>query len=118
MRAREKALEALLRASTLREAAELSGVSLRTIHRLLNDVSFSEQLKAAQRERLSCITRSLESLASEALEALASVLREPDKAGANTKRLAAVSVIDLMLKVGAHYEIEERLSALEQAIKK
>lgn len=112
-----RALEALLNSSTVREASRQAEVSERQVYRWLAESEFTAKLKAGERERISGALRHLSSLSGEAVEALASVMREPEQYAANIKRLASVSVLELMLKAREQTEVLERIEALEEAVK-
>lgn len=117
MTSQARALEALLSSSTVREASHLAGVSERQVYRWLALPEFRAKLKAGERERIESAMRCLSSLTGEAVSALASVLAEPEQYGANIKRLAAVSIIELMLKAREQLDIDERLEALERTVR-
>ena len=112
------AMEALLSGKCVREAASISGITERQVYRWLEESDFSSQLHKLERERVSVSLRSLSALAEVAVKALGEVLEEPTQRSANIKRLAAVNVLELMLKAREQIEIEERIEALEKLVGK
>ena len=111
------ALEALLSGKCVREAASISGITERQVYRWLEEQGFSSQLHKLERERVAGSLRSLSSLAEMAVSALEDVLTQPTQQSANIKRLAAVNVLELMLKAREQLDIEERIEALEKLVR-
>jgi hypothetical protein len=107
-------IQALLEGLSVPEAAAVADVSTRQVYRWLSDSpGFSERLADEQEQALYRAGVRLAGLIDAALSALADVLASPEARGANVKRLAAVSVIELLLRWRDAQEFEERLSALE-----
>ena len=107
------AIAALVKGATLRDAAKAAGVSERQVNRWMHRPSFSSALRSSESEIVQAAGRRLIGLADAAMDALEDVLKNPQERGANVKRLAAVSVIELAIKVREYSELEERLAALE-----
>jgi len=106
----------LLSGSTIEQAARQSGVSDRQVHRWLKEGAFQNALRSQERQVIDACSWRLVSMTKKALDALEDVLREPSSRGANVKRLAAVSVLELTLKWRELVDFEERLSRLERQV--
>lgn len=113
---RTKAIAALLAGETVIGAAIAAGVSERQIYRWMTDETFTGQLRQAERKVLETIGFQLFSLASAAVSGLEEVLTNPDKRGANVRRLAAVSTLELLLKWRESVSFEDRLAQLEARV--
>ena len=111
-----KAIKALLEYPTIEKAAAAIGVNPRTIGRWLDDRSFRAELSRAEGEALDRVTRKLLYLGDHAVNALASVLQEPNQRGASNKRLAAQTILTQLLKLRELRNIEERIADLEAAV--
>ena len=111
-----KAIKALLEYPTIEKAAAAIGVNPRTIGRWLNDRSFRAELARAEGEALDRVTRKLLYLGDHAVNALESVLQEPNQRGASNKRLAAQTILTQLLKLRELRNIEERIADLEAAV--
>ena len=66
----EKALTALLNASSVKEAATQSGLSEETIYRYLRDEDFKNQYELAKRQVVEAAVSALQQAANEAVETL------------------------------------------------
>jgi len=113
-----KALGALLEGRTVEEAGCLAGVSKRQVYRYLRDKNFTSQLQQEQDALISAVGAKLVSLGQKALICLEAVMEHPGMGAANVKRLAAVSVLDLLLKYRSQVELEARVSILEEEVNK
>jgi hypothetical protein len=111
-----KAIKALLEFPTIEKAAAAIGVNPRTITRWLDDRSFRAELARAEGDALDKTTRKLLYLGDHAVNALASVLQEPNQRGASNKRLAAQTILTQLLKLRELRNIEERIADLEAAV--
>lgn len=110
-------IQALLEGLSVPEAAAVADVSPRQVYRWLSDSpGFSERLADEQEQALYRAGVRLAGLIDAALSALADVLDRPEVRGANIKRLAAVSVIELLLKWREQTELAARLAALEERL--
>ena len=111
-------LSLLLSGETVSSAAGLAGVGERSVYRWLAEPGFRETLKSSQAQVLASVERSLVALSEQAVAALASTCSKLHKSqAANIKRLAAVSVLELVLNFRETLSFEERLNALEMAVK-
>ena len=106
----------LLAGDTISQAAQKAGISDRQVSRWLKEPAFVNELHQAERQVLDACAWNLVSMAKGALDALKDVLEEPASRGANVKRLAAVSVLELALKYMEVLTFEERLQAVERQV--
>ena len=111
-----KAIKALLEYPTIEKAAAAIGVNPRTIGRWLDDRSFRAELARAEGDALDKVTRKLLYLGDFAVNALGSVLQEPNQRGASNKRLAAQTILTQLLKLREMRNVEERIADLEAAV--
>lgn len=106
----------MLEHKSVGEAASSIGVGERTLFRWLTEPAFKLALSAAESDLLDAATRRLLTLQDDAIGAFESLLAE-DSAASDTVRLRAASaVLDHLLKLRELRDIEQRLTALEQAI--
>jgi hypothetical protein len=112
-----KALTGLLEGLTVTEAALLAGVSRRQLYRWLQAEHFKSALAREEALVLQAVRLKLGSLAERACEVLEDVMDHPGVPGQNFARLAAVSVLDQLVKVREVSTLEDRMSAIEEALK-
>ena len=95
-------------------AAAAAGVGKRTLQDYLSDPDFQAELQAAQSAMIGAATMRLTALAGLAVDALADNLDEytNDK----QKLVAAVAVLDRVLKWRETLDFEQRLAALELSL--
>ena len=110
-----KAIPALLDADTIAGAAELAGVSERTLHRWLKDGPFTAELHQAQDRAIDAAISKLSGEARAAASTLASIHRDP-KVPAAVRVQAARAVLTEILKLREQRELEGRITALEERI--
>lgn len=115
-RNQRKAVAELLRNKTIGEAAEATGVNVRTLHRWLDDADFRLALSQAEGEALDKIGRRLLVMTSDALDALQSILDNPSQPGAGNLRLSAAEILSQTMKLRELKIIETRLLDLERAV--
>ncbi len=109
-----KAITALLTASSIAQAADEVGVTAKTLFKWLADPTFAAAYKAAKREAVGQAIARLQQLSGAAVMVLAQVMA--DKNTPASSRVAAASeILDTAIKVVELEEIEQRLTALEQA---
>lgn len=106
----------LLTGNTVLQAAQLAGVTERTVYLWLNEPVFVEELRRQERQVLNACSWTLVSLSKQALDALKDVLERPSQAGASNKRLAAAQVLELVLKWRDAVDFETRLERLERQV--
>jgi hypothetical protein len=115
-RNQRKAVAALLKYKTIGEAAEAVRINPRTLHRWLDDPGFRLELSQAEGEAIDLITRRLLVMGDKALDSLEDVLDCPDQPGASNRRLAALAILDQLLKLRELRNIEGRLTDLEKEV--
>ncbi len=109
----EKAIPALLACSTLAEAAAVVGVTDRTLYNWLQDESFQAEYRAARWQSAGQAIARLQSIASQAAEALQDVYT--DKGNPASARVSAARcVLELSIKAVELENLEARITALEQ----
>jgi hypothetical protein len=111
---KNKALAALISEPTIKGAAEVSGVSERTIYQYLSDAEFKQALTDAESELLSNAQRILIKGQEVALGVLMDVMENSTD---NNRRLAAVSWLELTLRLRELVSIEERIKKLEERLR-
>lgn len=109
-----RAITALLELPTIEQAAQWAGVNPRTIYRWMDNPGFKVALSSAEGRAIDRAARRLVGLSGKALDALESVLDDPRQNGAGNKRLAAVAILDALLKLRELRNIEQRIAALER----
>jgi phage terminase small subunit len=110
-----KAIAALLSCRTVAQAAQLSGVSERTLYRWLADDTFRAAVLSAEGETINQATRRLLGLQQAAIDTLGGILQD-DSAPAGVRVRAAESVLDLLLRLRDLRDVEDRLARLEQQL--
>jgi len=115
-RNQKRAIAALLEYPTIEQVAEAIGVNPRTVFRWLDDPGFRLALSSAEGQSLDKITRRLLMLGDQAIDAIESVLHEPNQEGATNKRLAAALILDQLLRLRELRSVEQRISDLEAAV--
>ncbi len=108
-------LAALLVEPTNGLAAEKAGVSLATGQRWLRDPSFRAELRGAEVGVLEAVSRKATDMAIRALELLDEVIADTAQ-GAGIRVRAALGLLDQVVKLRAHADIEDRLTTLEALI--
>ncbi len=112
----QRAVRALLTCKSVGEAAQLAKVGERTLFRWLSEPAFKVALSAAEGALLDSATRRLLGLQESAIETFEQVLGDASASQAVRLR-AAQSVLDYLLKLRELRDVEQRLSALEQAMR-
>jgi hypothetical protein len=108
-----RAIAALLSEPTTKAAAEAAKVSETTIHRWLNDPSFSTALKESRGRVFESTLAALQGASGKAVETLRSVMNDKE-AQASAGVSAAKTVLDLALRTREQLELSERLAYLEK----
>ena len=111
--AQERAVSALLSASTLEEAAKLAKVSPATLRRWRQTEPFDAAYRSARVALLDCATASLRRAATEAVDVLLSVMRDPDARAGDRIRAASI-VLDKAYTSAELEDLAERIVALER----
>lgn len=110
------AIVALLEQPTVERAAESAGVSPKTLYRWMEEPGFRGALSTAEEEVLDETTRRLMQLSSQAIGALENVMNNPSQEGASNKRLAALAMLDVLVKFRELRSVEQRLLQLEEVL--
>ena len=108
----ERIIAALLSSATVREAADVAGVSERTIYTRLKDPGFRAELDKARRELWRGYTMSLQGKVGKAIETIAEVMTDR-KASPQVRLNAATEIIRNGMKMTELVDVVERLAALE-----
>jgi phage terminase small subunit len=112
-----KFVAALMESTTVAEAAHRAGIGEKTAHRYLKEPAVQNAIRAAGREQLESLTRRLRRLGQDAAETLGAAMQAED--GSWSPRIkTADSVIGRLLKVSELLDLEERVTALGQALRK
>jgi hypothetical protein len=107
------ALEALLEAPSVVEAARVAGLGVRTLFRWLReDEAFQEAYMSARRESMSHAISWLQQAASKAVTTLEKVMATDDEP-AGSRVSAAKTVLEMATKGIEVLDMERRISALE-----
>jgi phage terminase small subunit len=112
-----KFVAALMESTTVAEAAHRAGIGEKTTHRYLKEPAVQNAIRAAGREQLESLTRRLRRLGQDAAETLGAAMQAED-ASWSPRIKAADSVIGRLLKVSELLDLEERVTALGQAMRK
>lgn len=110
----QRAIAALLSTRNVAEAARTAKVGNRTLHRWLDDPTFRAHLASAEGNLIDAATRRLLQYQDAALTVVLTIMAD-QRHPASVRLRAATSVIDYMLQLRELRNVEQRLSALEQA---
>jgi len=108
-----RAISCILESSSIEEAAKKAKVSRASIYNWLKNEKFKEILK---KEREALFVESLEVLRQatrKAANVLINLLKSNDE---TTKRLAAKEIINLTLRTTEIWDLEERVSKIEEIV--
>lgn len=111
-----RAIAALLESSSIEQAAFKAVVNPRTIYRWLDDQTFKTALSNAESKAIDRVSRRIVALSNKAVNGLESVLDNPSQLGAGNKRLAAVAILENLMRLRELATIEGRLAALEKLL--
>lgn len=109
-----KAVAALLACNSVTDAADVSGVGLRTLSRWLTERQFQAALSEAEGAAIDHATRRLTALSDTAVSVLQDSLS--GEVAPYVRLKAAQGVLDYLLRLRELRGLERRLSALEEAI--
>jgi hypothetical protein len=112
-RRKELAIAALLATPTLAEAAQVCGVSERTLRRWLHDETFAGRYRQERTRMLESTVNLLRQKSVAAVETLAEVANDKE-ASASARVSAARSVVELAIKGAELQDLEARIDDLEQ----
>lgn len=111
---RGRAVAALMSARSVDDAAQLAGVTRRTIFRWLEDPAFRAQLTQAEGDLIDQAARRLLAGQGRALDVLEDVLVNAPRD--SDRRLAAVALLDLLLRWREVRTLDDRVSRLERIV--
>jgi nicotinic acid phosphoribosyltransferase len=112
-RKQEQFIAALLSYPTVEAAAKVVGIGNVTAWKWRKDPAFDKQYREATREAMHQAAALLQGAAREAVETLRAILSKAESEAARVS--AARTILDMALKAAELEDIEQRLSALEQA---
>jgi|SRR5205814_4904947 len=112
-RSDELLLGALAAGSSVEQAAETAGVSVRTAYRRLADPRFARRLAQARDELISNALGELVDCASEAVSTLRTLLTDSE---ARVRLGAGKAILDQLLRIRETLTLSQRLAALERAL--
>lgn len=107
-----KTIETLLTQGSVDAAATAAGVSRNSIYKWFKDETFVSELRQAEAEALTSLSRSLVGLGDKATEALRAAL---DDIKPSVRLRAAEIVLNNLLRLRELVDIEARLAALEES---
>ena len=110
------AISALMTTSTVRQAAEKSGLSEKTIRNYLDDAEFRRELRDAAAERTNAISRQLTDISTEALTFLDIIIRS-DEVPPTAKISAIRTALEYSLKFYELSDITRQIEELRDAIR-
>ena len=110
-----KAIQLLMRSLPVAEVARDTGVNRVTIYRWLKNDLFNAELDKRKNELIERSSRKLAGAMDQAINVLIDLLKSKQQ---NVRRLAAGNLIDYCLKFSDVTDLEKRIKALEEAIKK
>ena len=111
-RKRAAAVTALLTSRSVGEAAQVVGVSARTLQRWKADPAFADSLLDAQNEIFFAACNEVRGLALDAARTLGTILRD-EKQPSPSRVRACLAVLSLLMKTHNHEIVEARLTKLE-----
>ena len=109
----EAALPVIAAAPTIAQAARLSKIGRRTLHRWLQDPEFQEQLAKLQRQAADLAKGHLQSLTLQAALRLGEFLDDPKP---EVSLRAARAVLSYSVRFGEIQELQSQIQALEDSI--
>ena len=109
-----RAVQALLTAKSIGDAAQAATVGERTLGRWLTEPTFRAELSRAEGELLDCATRRLLQLQGKSIATFEAVLDDQEASLALRLR-AAGQVLDYLMRLRELRNLESRLLALELA---
>jgi hypothetical protein len=116
-RKQEQAIAALLTAPTIGQAAQAVGISEPTLWRWLKRADFQRAYRRARQEVVAQAVSRVQQLASQAVEALASIM-DDDQAPAGARVSAAKAILELSTKSFTLDDVREQLAELEERLQR
>lgn len=114
-RNQDKALAALLTSDTQAQAAEKSGLSVRTLRGYMSDPAFAEEYNRRRLEQVTDAARQIQNRLQAAVAILAEIMTSDQPITAARERIvAARSLLEFGLKYTELADIMTRIKALEE----
>ncbi len=111
----EKAITALLAQPTIEAAAASLGINPATVHRWLQDPTFTDAYRSARRDAVGQAIGRLQQVSSKAVDALLEVIDTEYTPAPPAVRVSAASkILDLAMKATELEDLAARIEALEQ----
>jgi hypothetical protein len=107
------AIEAILQCGSLREAAEVSALSARTLRRYMSDPSFKDKLQEARDELVAGAINKLRLKCRGAVDVLDLIAHDPI-APHSARVSAARALVSLTLEAAEMQDLRSRLESLEK----
>lgn len=107
-----KALRAIITTPTIKEAADVSGISERTIYRYINDPQFMTAYRSLKSEIMRGVTNKIQLSSTTAIDTLVDVMENSKSDIARVQ--AASKILDLTYQTYETEDLEARLDAIEK----
>lgn len=111
----DRFLTALLSSGTVEQACEITGLSISTAYRYLQDEGFNKRYQEERKRLLTNVIGQLSVAGNEAVTALQTVLRDKDSP-ATAKVSAGRTILEYMFKGIEVAELQERVEELEKRL--
>ena len=114
-RKKEQAVMALITEPTIKAAADKIGITTATLYKWLKLPEFRSAYMEAKRETVSVAITRLQQVAVEAVDALRSIMNDPNKA-ASARVAAARTILEMAIKAVEIEDLEVRIEELERVM--
>lgn len=111
----EHIIAALLSTTTITEAAEIAGVSAKTIHARLKDQNFKNELDKARRELWKGYAASLQGRLGRAIQTISEIM-DNEEAPPQVRLNASAEIIRSGMRITELVDVVERVDALEKIV--
>lgn len=111
----EHIIAALLSTTTITEAAEIAGVSAKTIHARLKDQNFKNELDKARRELWKGYATSLQGRLGRAIQTISEIM-DNEEAPPQVRLNASAEIIRSGMRITELVDVVERVDALEKIV--
>lgn len=111
----EHIIAALLSTTTITEAAEIAGVSAKTIHARLKDQDFKNELDKARRELWKGYATSLQGRLGRAIQTISEIM-DNEEAPPQVRLNASAEIIRSGMRITELVDVVERVDALEKIV--
>lgn len=116
-RKKDQAIVALITEPTIQAAAQKVGITTPTLYKWLKVPEFQKAYREARHEAYTVAVARLQQAATEAVEALRSVMNDPKKP-ASARVSAARAILEMAIKAIEIEDLEVRIEELELVIQK